>query len=227
MSEEAAHVLVVDDDKRLRALLRKYLTEQGFRVSVANGAADARQQIASLAFDLLVLDIMMPGENGLALTQSLRRSSAVPILLLTAMSEAEDRIAGLDRGADDYLAKPFEPRELVARIRSILRRAPREAVAAREIRFGGLAFDPRRRVLLRGTEEIRLTTAELDLLDALARRPGEAVNRDELAREAGGGDSSRQIDVQVARLRRKIEDDPRFPRYLQTVRGRGYRLLVD
>jgi two-component system phosphate regulon response regulator OmpR len=227
MGEEAAHILVVDDDKRLRELLRKYLAEQGYRVSVAAGAAEARRQMASLDFNLLVLDIMMPGENGLALTQSLRRTSAVPILLLTAMGEAEDRIAGLDRGADDYLVKPFEPRELVARIRSILRRAPRETPAAREIRFGALTFDPRRRVLRRGPEEIRLTTAELDLLDTLARRPGEAVNRDELAREAGGGDTGRQIDVQVARLRRKIEDNPRFPRYLQTVRGRGYRLLVD
>ena len=235
---ETPHILVVDDDKRLRELLRKYLTEQGFRVTVATDAADARRKLDGLAFDLLVLDIMMPGESGLALTRSLREKDGVPILLLTAMGEPEDRIAGLETGADDYLAKPFEPRELVLRIRTILRRVPPEAPAGRrELRFGAFSFDLDRRTLRRGSQEIHLTGGEAGLLAALAAAPGQAVSREALAQQARLGQDagappdlaggSRMVDVQMTRLRRKIEADPRFPRYLQTVRGRGYMLQPD
>lgn len=225
---DRAHILVVDDDRRLRELLRKYLTDQGFRVTVAADAADARNKLASLAFDLIVLDIMMPGESGLDLTESLRRTDdGVPILLLTAMGEPEDRIAGLERGADDYLPKPFEPRELVLRIRTILRRVPQEAPAAREVRFGPLAFDLERQILRRDGEEVRLTPAEAALLSLLARNAGVAVSREELSRHSDEAGNSRTVDVQMTRLRRKIEADPRFPRYLQTVRGRGYLLRLD
>ena len=235
---ETPHILVVDDDKRLRELLRKYLTEQGFRVTVATDAADARRKLDGLAFDLLVLDIMMPGESGLELTRALREKDGVPILLLTAMGEPEDRIAGLETGADDYLAKPFEPRELVLRIRTILRRVPPEAPSARrEVRFGAFSFDLDRRTLRRGSQEIRLTGGEAELLAALAAAPGQALSREALGQQARLGQGaggppdlaggSRMVDVQMTRLRRKIEADPRFPRYLQTVRGRGYMLQPD
>lgn len=226
---ELPHILVVDDDTRLRELLRKYLTEQGFRVTVASSAADARAKLASLEFDLIVLDIMMPGESGLELTRSLRETSQVPILLLTAMGEAEDRIAGLERGADDYLPKPFEPRELSLRIRTILRRAAPEpvAIAPKELRLGPFSFDVERRILRRASTEVHLTEAEAALLVALAQSPGTALSRDELSRQTGNDVNSRTVDVQVTRLRRKIEADPRFPRYLQTVRGLGYVLRPD
>ncbi|MBX6322069.1 MAG: response regulator transcription factor [Rhodospirillaceae bacterium] len=222
------HLLVVDDDARLRELLRRYLSDQGFRVTVAADAAEARARLEAFAFDLIVLDIMLPGENGYDLTAALRRHSRVPILLLSALGEAEDRIAGLERGADDYLAKPFEPRELVLRIRTILRRVPQEAPPpVRRVRFGPHSFDLDRRILRRGEEEIRLTTAEADLLSMLAQSPGVPMSREELSRQSGPGSNSRTVDVQMTRLRRKIEADPRFPRYLQTVRGRGYMLVAD
>jgi two-component system phosphate regulon response regulator OmpR len=230
MTEEMPHILVVDDDRRLRELLRKYLAEQGFRVTVAADAAEARAHMAGIAFDLIVLDIMMPGETGLELTTALRAESKVPILLLTAMAEAEDRIAGLESGADDYLPKPFEPRELVLRIRTILRRVPppqEPPATPREVRFGQHSFDIDRRLLRRGTEEVRLTTVEADLLTALAKSAGTPLSREELSRQAGTAGNSRAVDVQMARLRRKIEPFPRFPRYLQTVRGRGYMLRPD
>lgn len=224
--QEPVHILVVDDDKRLRDLLRRFLSDQGFRVTIANDAADARRKLAGLDFDLLVLDIMMPGENGLDLTRSLRQQKAVPILLLTAMGEPDDRITGLDSGADDYLAKPFEPRELVSRIRAILRRIPREPESAhRTIRFGPFTFDLDRRSLRQGTADIRLTGAEADLLAQLAATPGTPVSRDNLGQSTSA--ESRMVDVQVTRLRRKIESDPRFPRYLVTVRGRGYMLQTN
>jgi two-component system phosphate regulon response regulator OmpR len=232
------HILVVDDDRRIRDLTARYLSEQGFAVVTATDAADARGKMKSLAFDLLVLDIMMPGENGLELTTSLRTESDVPILLLTARSETEDRIAGLETGADDYLTKPFEPKELVLRIQSILKRARSVQHAApqrRVIKFGEFLFELDRRRLFRGEEPVYLTEAETVLLTELATRAGEVVSRDELsspaadAEEAATAESSgsRQVDVQVTRLRRKIENDPRFPRYLQTVRGRGYLLQPD
>ena len=225
---EPPHILVVDDDKRLRELLRKYLADQGFRVTVASDAGDARHKLDGLAFDLLVLDIMMPGESGLELTRALREKNSVPILLLTAMGEPDDRIAGLETGADDYLAKPFEPRELVLRIHNILRRVPAEAAASRrELRFGGFSFDLDRRSLRRGNQDIRLTAGEAELLAALAAAPGQALSREELGQESDPAGGSRMVDVQMTRLRRKIESDPRFPRYLQTVRGRGYMLQPD
>jgi two-component system phosphate regulon response regulator OmpR len=231
------HILVVDDDRRIRDLTARFLSEQGFNVVTANDAADARDKMKSLAFDLLVLDIMMPGENGLELTASLRSESDVPILLLTARSETEDRIAGLETGADDYLTKPFEPKELVLRIQSILKRArpvQRAAPQRRVIKFGEFLFELDRRRLFRGEEPVYLTEAETVLLAELATRAGEVVSRDELSSSASDTDEStpessgsRQVDVQVTRLRRKIENDPRFPRYLQTVRGRGYLLQPD
>jgi two-component system, OmpR family, phosphate regulon response regulator OmpR len=232
---EPSHILVVDDDKRLRELLRKYLAEQGFRVTVAADAADARRKLDGLVFDLIVMDIMMPGESGLELTRALRQNDDVPVLLLTAMSEPDDRIAGLETGADDYLVKPFEPRELVLRIRRILRRIPPEpATARREVRFGNFSFDLDRRTLRRSGQDIRLTAGEAELLAALAAAPGQTLSRDVLGQAAPPGEAgrdsgigSRMVDVQMTRLRRKIEADPRFPRYLQTVRGRGYMLQPD
>ncbi|MBO6784877.1 MAG: response regulator transcription factor, partial [Alphaproteobacteria bacterium] len=190
-------------------------------------AGEARSRLESIRFDLLVLDVMMPGESGLSLTAGLRRESNVPILLLTAMAEPEDRIDGLERGADDYLTKPFEPRELVARIRSILRRAGDAVPQPGEVRFGSQVYDPRRQLLDGPGETVPLTGTEARLLDILARTPGETVSRDELQAQSGIAGSSRAIDVQVTRLRRKIEADPRNPRYLQTIRGHGYVLWPD
>jgi len=221
------HLLVVDDDARLRELLRRYLTDQGFRVTTAGDAGEARARLASIAFDLLVLDVMMPGEDGLQLTRSLRADSRIPILLLTAMAEPEDRINGLEHGADDYLAKPFEPRELVLRVRNILQRVPEPRLSANEIRFGACRLDLARGELYRGSDAVHLTAAETALLLALARRPGEPVSREALSEEAQFSGNVRTVDVQMTRLRRKIERDPKFPRYLQTVRGTGYVLKPD
>ncbi|MBM3566295.1 MAG: response regulator, partial [Alphaproteobacteria bacterium] len=220
-----------DDDARLRELLRRYLSGNGFVVTVAAGAAEARANLKSFAFDVMVLDRMMPGENGLSLARILRRENPVPILMLTAMSEIEDRIVGLEAGVDDYLTKPFEPRELLLRLNAILRRtaapAPSTESLPAEIRFGNAAFDLKRRELFRGGEHVRLTEAETVLLTVLAARRGEIVDRDELVRLTGTIGGGRAVDVQVTRLRRKIEDDPRAPRYLVTARGRGYALRSD
>ncbi|MEL0143632.1 MAG: response regulator transcription factor [Alphaproteobacteria bacterium] len=225
--DDTAHILVVDDDRRLRDLLQRFLTDSGFRVTTASSAAEARDRLTSLRFDLLVLDVMMPGESGLSLTSSLRENTNVPILMLTAMAEPDDRINGLERGADDYLTKPFEPRELVARIRSILRRVAIAAPAPAELRFGELVYDSQRQLFEGPDGATPLTGAEARLLDILARTPGEAVARDDLQAESGIGGSSRAVDVQVTRLRRKMESDPRNPRYLQTIRGQGYVLWPD
>jgi two-component system phosphate regulon response regulator OmpR len=230
MSEAQPHILVIDDDKRLRDLIGRYLTEQGYRVTTAIHAADARAKLAGITFDLLVVDIMMPGESGLELTQSLRESSLVPILLLTAMGESNDRIAGLETGADDYLVKPFEPRELVLRISAILKRArarTERQTSVGAVKFGAFVFEIERRRLFKSGEPVHLTEAESELLFQLARRAGEPVSREALAPQAEETGESRLIDVQMTRLRRKIEDDPRFPRFLQTVRGRGYVLQPD
>ena len=231
MSEAQPHILVIDDDKRLRDLIARYLTEQGYRVTTAIHAADARAKLAGITFDMLVVDIMMPGENGLELTQNLRESSLVPILLLTAMGESTDRIAGLETGADDYLVKPFEPRELVLRISAILKRARARGerqTSVGAVKFGAFVFELERRRLFKSGEPVHLTEAESELLFQLARRAGQPVSREELApQSADEPGESRLIDVQMTRLRRKIEDDPRFPRFLQTVRGRGYMLKPD
>ena len=230
MSEAQPHIMVVDDDKRLRDLIGRYLTEQGYRVTTAIHAGDARAKLAGITFDLLVVDIMMPGESGLELTQSLRETSLVPILLLTAMGESSDRIAGLETGADDYLVKPFEPRELVLRISAILKRAQARSerhTSVGAVKFGPFVFELDKRRLFKSGEPVHLTEAEAELLFRLARRAGEPVSRDDLSQQSDEGGESRLIDVQMTRLRRKIEDDPRFPRYLQTVRGRGYVLQPD
>lgn len=225
--DDRPHILVVDDDRRIRELLKSYLAENGFRVTIAESAKAARQHMQGLAFDLMVLDIMMPGESGIALTQSLRGDAAdVPILMLSARSDTGDRIAGLAAGSDDYLAKPFEPRELLLRIRNLLRRAPSAAEAESDVRFGDFTFNLPRGELRRGGELIKLTSREKELLRLLARRPGLAVARNELA-APGAADSARSIDVQINRLRRKIESDPATPVYLQTVHGSGYALHLD
>ncbi len=231
MDDTQPHILVVDDDNRLRGLLRRYLGDNGFRVSTAGSAAEARKHLESLDFDLLVLDVMMPGETGFALTEALRKNSAVPILMLTALGEADNRIEGLERGADDYLHKPFEPRELVLRLRALLRRsqtaAKPAAAAPVEIKLGLLRFDPARLALTRGEAAVKLTTAESALLRVLAEKPGEVISREDLTVRAEIAGGARAVDVQVTRLRRKIETDLKFPRYLQTVRGRGYVLRPD
>ena len=230
MVETEPHLLVVDDDPRLRELLRRYLSDNGFRVTVAVDAEEARASIASFAFDLLVLDVMMPGENGIDLTRALRAAGQpqrLPILLLTAMAEPEDRVNGLEQGADDFLAKPFKPRELVLRIRNILERRGEPAAEEQAVRFGGFRFDCARGELSRGENIVHLTGAEASLLAALAAKPGQAVSREELSQSAQFGGNARNIDVQMTRLRRKVEPDPRYPRYLQTVRGTGYALKPD
>ncbi len=227
MEPTQPHVLVVDDDRRLRELLQKYLAENGYRVTTAADAAEARARLEGLAFDLLVLDVMMPGESGLDLTESLRAMSGVPILLLTAMGEADHRIAGLERGADDYLGKPFEPRELLLRIGSILRRAGPPAEPPGEVRFGDFVFDLGREALTRAGERVRLTSGESGLLKVFAYNPGVTLTRERLGRESRLGGSERTVDVQIARLRRKIEPDPKSPRYLQTVWGAGYVFRTD
>lgn len=226
--EGQPHILVVDDDTRLRQLLNKYLIENGYLVSTAADAAQARRQLDAMTFDLIVLDVMMPGESGLALTKNLRANNPVPILLLTAMGETADRITGLEMGADDYLTKPFEPRELLLRINSILRRATRESPDEPQgCQFGSFTFDFTRNELLSHGETVHLTSAEAALLAVLARTPGETLSREDLAAKTGNSGNMRTIDVQITRLRKKIEEDPRLPRYLQTVRGRGYVLWTD
>jgi two-component system phosphate regulon response regulator OmpR len=221
------HLLVVDDDDRIRDLLREYLGRQGFRVSVARDAASARRLLVGVHFDLLVLDVMMPGEDGFSLTRWLRsRGETTPMLMLTARDAPDDRITGLSLGADDYLAKPFEPRELVLRIEAILRRVAAPPPVGGEIRLGGRLFDAGRGELVGDGAAVRLTDAETRLLAALAARANIAVDRDALAGDVSDG-AGRAVDIQVTRLRRKIEDDPAKPRYLRTVRGRGYMLTPD
>jgi two-component system phosphate regulon response regulator OmpR len=225
---EDAHILVVDDDARLRALLSRYLAGEGFRVTTAETATEARDKLRFMHPDMLVLDVMMPGESGLTLTESLRREqrSEMPVLLLTARGAPEDRIAGFEAGADDYLGKPFEPRELVLRIRALLRRAPAQPETPQgPIRLGALRFDVERGELSGPDGVMRLTGGEVALLTALARNPNGVLSREAIAATLGMDDAGeRAIDVQVTRLRRKIEIDPREPRFLHTVRGRGYVL---
>jgi two-component system phosphate regulon response regulator OmpR len=226
-ADDAPHLLVVDDDRRIRVLLSRFLVAEGYRVTTAETASEARAKLESLDFDLLILDVMMPGESGFDFARSLRTGSAVPILMLTARDEKESRIEGLEIGADDYVAKPFEPRELSLRIASILRRArPPSAPAAESVRFGQFVFHLARGELRRGEETIRLTDREREMLRVLAASVGETVPRQALA---GNGEnvSERTVDVQVNRLRRKIERDPTNPLVVQTVRGLGYRLVAS
>jgi len=225
LPDDAPHLLVVDDDRRIRDLLSRFLAGEGFRVTTADNAADARAKLAGLSFDLIILDVMMPGETGFEFARSLRGTSDVPILMLTARDAAESRIEGLSLGADDYLSKPFEPRELSLRIANILKRAQPPAPAPVEsVRFGPFVYHLARGELRRGDDVIRLTDREREMLRILCASPGETVSRMALA---GNGDqvSERAVDVQVNRLRRKIEKNPANPLFVQTVRGIGYRLV--
>jgi len=227
LPDDAPHLLVVDDDSRIRNLLSRFLFAEGYRVTTAETAADARVKLGGLRFDLLILDVMMPGETGFDLARDLRASSSVPIIMLTARDEAHSRIEGLTIGADDYVSKPFEPRELSLRIASILRRTrPAAAPAPESVRFGEFRFHLVRGELKRGEEVVRLTDREREMLRLLAATPGETVARQTLAGN-DGAIGERAVDVQVNRLRRKIERDPANPLLVQTVRGIGYRLVTS
>ena len=224
---EGRHLLVVDDDDRIRELLKVFLARHGFRVTGAADAAAARRLLDALHFDLLVLDVMMPGEDGFSLAEWVRRQSAAPVLMLTARGEPEDRIRRLQLGVDDYLPKPFEPQELVLRIEAILRRAAASPAGSGEpLRLGDFRFDAKRGLLTREDTPVRLTEGETALLQRLARTPHAPVDRAELMRPDDDG-AGRGVDVAVTRLRRKIEPDAKAPRYLQTVRGVGYLLAPD
>ncbi len=225
LPDDAPHLLVVDDDVRILELLNRYLQEQGFRITAAQNGAEARRKLEGLEFDLIIADVMMPGESGLSLTRSLKEIRDVPVILLTALTEAEARISGLEAGADDYLGKPFEPRELVLRVNNILRRsAADQPMKIEQIMFGPFTFSLARRELKRGSEIVRLTEREQEIMLVFAEHTGETVPRHELSDSEAG---ERSIDVQINRLRRKIEEDPANPVWLQTVRGIGYKLSIE
>ena len=224
-AEDAPHILIVDDDRRIRELLKRYLSDNGYRVTAAEHAAEAKARLEGMTFDLIVMDVMMPGESGLDLTRDIRLTSSVPILMLTARGEASDRIDGLERGVDDYLAKPFEPRELLLRIGTILRRAQAQGPRKHdEISLGPCRFNVTRGELWSGDRQIRLTTREVQLMRIFAANPGTPLSRLDLCDNEA---AERSIDVQINRLRRKLEADPKNPLYLQTVRGEGYALMPD
>lgn len=233
MISDDAHLLIVDDDERIRGLLQKFLVRNGLLVSAARDAAHARRLLAGLEFDLIVLDVMMPGEDGISLCRDLRAKLTTPILLLTAKGETDDRISGLEAGADDYLAKPFEPKELLLRINAILRRVPQSepaVVAPKVLHLGPVRYDIARGEMWEGESMVRLTATESQLMRIFSSAPGEAMSRTRLVEElsrSGGQTQERAVDVQITRLRRKIEADPKQPRYLQTVRGAGYMLAPD
>jgi two-component system phosphate regulon response regulator OmpR len=233
MSEMDAHLLIVDDDERIRSLLQKFLVRNGFLVTSARDAAHARRILSGLDFDMIVMDVMMPGEDGVSLTRSLRENSQTPILLLTAKGETENRIEGLEAGADDYLAKPFEPKELLLRINAILRRMPEtpaESTAPKILHLGPIRYDIERGQMWQGEEPVRLTATESQLMKIFSSCPGEPVSRAKLVEDLGrdlGQAQERAVDVQITRLRRKIEENSKQPRYLQTVRGAGYMLAPD
>jgi len=234
LADDALHLLVVDDDRRIRQLLKRFLQGEGYRVTAAESAEAAYAQMRGLHFDLIILDVMMPGQSGIEFAARIRAENTplaeAPILMLTARSDTEDRVRGLEAGADHYMAKPFEPRELALRVASILRRAaPRtpaqSAPGQNAVRFGDFAFDPDRGELRQGDDIIRITERERDMLRLLVENPGEAVSREALG--GGGAANERTVDVQVNRLRRKIETDPANPLHLQTVRGFGYKLAIE
>ncbi|MDA8585596.1 response regulator [Rhodobacteraceae bacterium] len=233
MMDPDAHLLIVDDDERIRGLLQKFLMRHGFLVSSARDAAHAERVLQGLDFDLIVLDVMMPGEDGISFCKRLRAESETPILLLTAKNETNDRIAGLEAGADDYLAKPFEPKELLLRINSILRRVPATEpadVVPKVLSLGAFRYDVEKGTMWHGDDPVRLTATESQLLRIFSAKPGEPLSRSRLVEDLGrdGGQAQeRAVDVQITRLRRKIEADPKQPRYLQTVRGAGYMLAPD
>jgi two-component system phosphate regulon response regulator OmpR len=226
LPDNATHILVVDDDQRIRDLLAQYLFQNGFRVTTAADTATARATMTGLVFDVVILDVMMPGENGLSLARDLKSTSNVPICMLTARAEPEERIEGLEVGVDDYIAKPFEPRELLLRLQNILKRRQKPSGPRDEVTMGDFVFHVERGELRRGEESIKLTERERELLRHFAQRPGMPVARHELAADDSSG-TERAIDVQINRLRRKIESDPANPVYLQTVRGKGYILYTD
>ncbi len=231
--EMDAHLLIVDDDERIRDLLKKFLMRNGFLVTSARDAEHARRVLSGLDFDMIVLDVMMPGEDGVSLTRSLRETHDTPILLLTAKGETENRIQGLEAGADDYLPKPFEPKELLLRINAILRRMPEtpvEDTVPKILHLGPIRYDIERGEMWRGDAIVRLTGTETQLMKIFSSCPGEAVSRTKLVEDLGrdrGQAQERAVDVQITRLRRKIEPNPKQPRYLQTVRGAGYMLAPD
>ncbi|MCW8843884.1 MAG: response regulator [Rhodobacteraceae bacterium] len=233
MNDVNPHLLIVDDDERIRDLLKKFLMRNGFLVTAARDAAHARRILSGLDFDLIVLDVMMPGEDGMSLTRGIRETSTTPVLLLTAKGETEDRIMGLEAGADDYLPKPFEPKELLLRINAILRRMPeaQEAdTAPKMLNLGSIRYDIERAEMWQGEEILRLTATENQLMKIFSATPGEPISRAKLVEDLGrdrGQAQERAVDVQITRLRRKIEADPKQPRYLQTVRGAGYMLVPD
>ncbi len=233
MMEMQPHLLIIDDDERIRGLLQKFLIRNGFLVSAARDAAHARRILEGLDFDMIVLDVMMPGEDGVSLTRAIRETSATPIMLLTAKGETEDRIAGLEAGADDYLSKPFEPKELLLRINAILRRVPesndKDAVP-KVLKLGDIRYDIERGEMWQGDDLVRLTATESQLMKIFSATPGEPISRAKLVEDLGrdrGQAQERAVDVQITRLRRKIESDPKQPRYLQTVRGAGYMLAPE
>ena len=233
MSTFDSHLLIVDDDERIRGLLKKFLMRAGFLVSAARDAAHARRVLAGLDFDLIIMDVMMPGEDGISLTKSLRETMATPILLLTAKGETEDRITGFEAGADDYLPKPFEPKELLLRVNAILRRVPDTSAqdsAPKVLHLGEIRYDIERGEMWQGNDLVRLTGTESQLMKIFSACPGEPVSRAKLVEDLGrdrGQAQERAVDVQITRLRRKIEPNPKQPRYLQTVRGAGYMLAPD
>ena len=233
MTDPDAHILIVDDDERIRGLLQKFLMRNGFLVSAARDAAHARRLLEGLDFDMIVLDVMMPGEDGISLTRAIREGRSTPIMLLTARGETEDRIRGLGAGADDYLGKPFEPKELLLRINAILRRMPDTSAAdsaPKLLNLGEIRYDIERGEMWKGEDLVRLTATESQLMRIFSARPGEALSRSQLVEDLGrdkGQAQERAVDVQITRLRRKIESDPKQPRYLQTVRGAGYMLAPD
>lgn len=228
-----AHLLIVDDDERIRGLLEKFLARNGFLVTAARDAAHARRLLSGLEFDMLIIDVMMPGEDGFSLTRDLRRTLSTPILLLTARGDAQDRIKGLEMGADDYLAKPFEPKELLLRVNAILRRVPKSDIVTappKTMQMADVRYDVSRGELWQGEARVHLTATENALMKIFAAHPHAPVSRSQLVEELGKGDGTAQeraIDVQVTRLRRKLESNPKQPRYLQTVRGAGYMLAPD
>lgn len=236
-AQPETHLLIVDDDERIRGLLQKFLARNGFWVTAARDAAHARRLLHGLEFDLIVMDVMMPGEDGISLTRELRKQMQTPVLLLTAKGETADKIAGLEAGADDYLTKPFEPRELLLRINAILRRAPAPTAAEKApkiLRMGSVRYDIDRGEMWKGEMQVRLTATEAALMRIFAARPGAPVSRAELVDDLGraggteaGSAQERAVDVQITRLRRKFESDPKQPRYLQTVRGAGYMLAPE
>ena len=233
MSALDAHLMIVDDDERIRVLLQKFLMRHGFLVTAARDAAHARRILTGLDFDMLILDVMMPGEDGLSLCRSIRETSQTPILLLTAKGETGNRIEGLEAGADDYLPKPFEPKELLLRINAILRRMPEtpaEDSVPKILNLGDIRYDLERGEMWQAEDLVRLTATEMQLMKIFSAKPGEPISRKKLVEELGrdrGQAQERAVDVQITRLRRKIETDPKQPRYLQTVRGAGYMLAPD